>query len=359
MLAKVLDDTDSYLGYPVPAAVRRRLLRECWEACEPDPERAPDMQAYFDSHPSRCRPFLNDGGIHISIRTYSELIALAKETLGARPRQDVMVMSAAQPASRGDRPLDDQAGDTALALCVALLVMMDIGSHQYSISGSTVLRWDPDETLRHAVNRHFQSQKGILRSENARLGKLFTTRNLDLVGGLNIKWTHNLVDHLRLADDDKTVFIFHSVSFLKFHQTFGQGVFPKGFVEETLRTLALLFPENDSKSRKWTASQIETKQDQQLDPGLAKCGTLRAHERRLEQFSFWHDRLVILKQTFDESSPRTLTQWWNDRRNSVQWYTFWVAIMVFAFTLFFGFVQSVEGGLQVWLAWEARSPDAD
>ena len=37
----------------------------------------------------------------------------------------------------------------------------------------------------------------------------------------------------------------------------------------------------------------------------------------------------------------------------MQWYTFWVAILVFVMTVFFGFVQSVEGALQVYLSWKA------
>jgi hypothetical protein len=90
-----------------------------------------------------------------------------------------------------------------------------------------------------------------------------------------------------------------------------------------------------------------------LDPNIVRCSAPRAHERRFEEFYFWHDRLVILKQAYDESSPRELTRWWNDRRNPVQWYTFWIAIMVFATTVFFGLVQSVEGGLQVYLSWKA------
>jgi hypothetical protein len=92
-------------------------------------------------------------------------------------------------------------------------------------------------------------------------------------------------------------------------------------VEETLHTLTLLFPQNNRQSRRWLQGQIA---EHNLDPGIALCGPLRAQERRFERFSFWHDRLIILKQAFDESSPRGLWQWWNDRRNSVQWYTFWV-----------------------------------
>lgn len=67
---------------------------------------------------------------------------------------------------------------------------------------------------------------------------------------------------------------------------------------------------------------------------------------------------MILKQAFDESGPRGLRQWWSDRRNSVQWYTFWVAVLVFAMTLFFGLVQSIEGALQVYLSWKALRQEA-
>jgi len=47
-----------------------------------------------------------------------------------------------------------------------------------------------------------------------------------------------------------------------------------------------------------------------------------------------------------------LSQWWYDRRNTVQFYTFWVAILVFVMTMLFGVVQGVEGALQVYFTYE-------
>jgi uncharacterized protein YneF (UPF0154 family) len=44
--------------------------------------------------------------------------------------------------------------------------------------------------------------------------------------------------------------------------------------------------------------------------------------------------------------------WLWDRRNTVQWCTFWLAILVIALTLLFGLVQSIEGGLQLYLAYK-------
>jgi hypothetical protein len=136
---------------------------------------------------------------------------------------------------------------------------------------------------------------------------------------------------------------------LNYH-SLNEQVFRTDFLEETLCTLSLLFPQNDGQTQRWMKSK---EIQQQADPMVIKCGTLRSQDRRFERFSAWHDRLVILKQTFDESSPQTLSQWWWDRRNGVQLYTFWVAVFVFAFTIFFGLVQSIEGGIQAYFSYKA------
>ena len=70
------------------------------------------------------------------------------------------------------------------------------------------------------------------------------------------------------------------------------SIFPEGFVEETLRTLALLFPEFDNDIKIWIRSLPSIPQ---LDRRVRECGGLRADDRQIENFRFWHDRLVILK----------------------------------------------------------------
>jgi hypothetical protein len=129
---------------------------------------------------------------------------------------------------------------------------------------------------------------------------------------------------------------------------FSSPLFPDGLIEETLQTLRLLFPGTDSDAKKWFR---KISSSQKLDSCAIKCGRLRAEERHIDKFKFWRDRLIILKQLFDENEPSTLSQWWCDRRKRVQWYTFWVAALVLALTVFFGLVQSVEGALQVYKAY--------
>jgi hypothetical protein len=86
---------------------------------------------------------------------------------------------------------------------------------------------------------------------------------------------------------------------------------------------------------------------------LVGTGNLNAERRQIENFRYWHDRLVILKEVYDEARPNTLSQWWYDRRNGVQWYTFWVALWVLILAVIFGLVQCVEGALQVYKAYNS------
>ena len=125
-------------------------------------------------------------------------------------------------------------------------------------------------------------------------------------------------------------------------------LYPDGLIEETIRTLALLFPNTDKNTKRWFRRMCV---EHNLDSKVMKCGRLRAEDRHVENFEFWHDRLIILKQVFDEAEPGTISQWWYDRRKRVQWYTFWVAAVVLALTIFFGLVQSIEGALQVYKAY--------
>jgi hypothetical protein len=103
---------------------------------------------------------------------------------------------------------------------------------------------------------------------------------------------------------------------------------------------------HDQETRKWFAKQqVKLK----LDPTAVDCGQLKLEYRQIDHFRFWHDRLVILKQFFDDSRPRTIRQWWFDDRKRVQW--FWVAILLVFCTILFGIIQCVEGGWQVWKAY--------
>ena len=114
-------------------------------------------------------------------------------------------------------------------------------------------------------------------------------------------------------------------------------------IDETLHTLALLIPTNDSSSRKWFKRKQKTLC---LDGQAGSYGSLNASARQIDKFHYWRDRLVVLKQAFDDSEPKTIASWWHDDRKKVQWYTFWVAALILLLTIVFGLVQSITGVVQ-------------
>ncbi|TVY85451.1 hypothetical protein LSUE1_G000134 [Lachnellula suecica] len=244
----------------------------------------------------------------------------------------------------------------SINLATRLLLMMptdgSVSSRRYvTVSGETKLSLR-DGTVKDTLNEEMKAQ--IFLEERVKLEKIFNARNLQRIGGIKIRWTTNFADHLRMREDDTAVEVFHYASFLQFHQNSNSSIIPAALVEETLRTLALLFPEHDKAVKVWferQQKQLQTARRMPLDALARECGQLKAEERQIDRFVYWHDRLVILKQVFDEAEPRNIAQWWNDRRKRVQWYTFWVAAVVLALTVFFGLVQSIEGALQVYLAY--------
>ena len=59
------------------------------------------------------------------------------------------------------------------------------------------------------------------------------------------------------------------------------------------------------------------------------------------------------------TKPSTISQFRYDRRNGVQWYTFWVAVLVLVLTVAFGVIQSIEGALQAYKAYYPTVVRAD
>ena len=118
-------------------------------------------------------------------------------------------------------------------------------------------------------------------------------------------------------------------------------------IEETICTLRLLIPSADKISKTWFH---KIQKENGLDPKAGSYGSLNAEERQIEHFKYWRDRLTVLKQTFDESEPKTISLWWYDDRKKVQWYTFWIAALILLLTIVFGLMQSVAGVVQAWAA---------
>ncbi|KAK3395174.1 hypothetical protein B0H63DRAFT_499310 [Podospora didyma] len=280
------------------------------------------LDSYFRYYAEQCQGFLSHHGRFITVRTHQDIVDVTrlKESNGACLNVTAEMIS---------RTTD---------LTARLFLMMSVGGLPHGIDSGTSLRWNQG-TIRQFVQQHFDVPP-ILSHEGVKLPKLFNAHSLVRMAGIKIEWTTNLADHLRMIDDDQKVSIFCHPSFLMLHKT--SEIFPEGFVEETLQTLKLLFP-SDKSLEKWVQSLPPT-----VDKKIASLGTPGAEMRHIEKFRFWRDRLMIVKQVFDEAEPSSLSQWWYNRSRRVQWYTWWLGVLVLLLGSIFGLIQCTLNTVQVY-----------
>ncbi|KAF2964625.1 hypothetical protein GQX73_g8954 [Xylaria multiplex] len=246
------------------------------------------------------------------------------------------------------------ACNSSIDLAARLLLMLKIGVVKHQASPHLCLKWEKGN-LQGFVRERFDKSP-VLDAHRVKLPKSFDAWSISIVGGLKVEFTDNLADHLLLINDDTTVLLFHHASFLECQVN---TLYPDGLVEETLRTLALLFPQSEFSSRirgsrakrEWFQRLCLESNPCLIDPRVALCGNLRTEGRQIERFMFWRDRLIILKQVYDDATPRTIQQLWHDRRNGERWFTFWVAVLVLMITIALGVIQCIEGALQVYKAY--------
>ncbi|KAF2969455.1 hypothetical protein GQX73_g4119 [Xylaria multiplex] len=337
----------SLLEMPIESHTQAEICQEFWgnEYSLQIRSADIDLATFWDYYFKTSALSLHDGGRHVAVRTHRDIIDVVCLLKAGVSRGDIKQRLRFKLKTKHIN--EDELLDNSIDLAASLVVMCDCGISSHGFSGSTEIQWKYD-SLMEFLSKYF-GDKPILSHENIKLEKTFKARNFSRIAGLEIIWTDNLVDHLRLTDDDTKVHIFHHASFLEYQRWSSQSLLPANLASETLQTLALLFPSTDFETRKWILKVPS------IDPRVSRCGRLKTDLRQIEKFLIWRDRLVMLKQVYDEAQPKTLRQWWHDRRNGVQWYTFWVAVLVLILTVLFGLIQSIEGAIQAYASLKAMS----
>lgn len=109
-----------------------------------------------------------------------------------------------------------QAGEDqmqrAIHLVSRLLTMMRIGEMPQQFSRGRGINWDKG-TLSEFLHDQFPSTP-VLSSERTKFEKTFNVLGLVKIAGLEVHWTDNLADHLRLVNDDRGIRVFHHATFL-------------------------------------------------------------------------------------------------------------------------------------------------
>jgi hypothetical protein len=169
-------------------------------------------ESYFSYYMEQCNLALYDGERHISSKSHQDIIEIAARIRSQVNRKDIMLwLSSRLPLPK--RENEEEQINGSIDLTVRLLCMINIGELQFGFSGQERLIWS-ENSLEHWIKGYFNAPR-VFHNENVKLEKIFTARNLGRIAGIEIQFTNNLADHLRLmSEDDKRVAVFHNASFL-------------------------------------------------------------------------------------------------------------------------------------------------
>ena len=298
-----LQDSLQYLSrQPMGRFCRLAILNSFWNPSSPFLEsRKVPVDTYFEYFEEQCQVALHNWERYdISTLKFCHLVELAGMIREGKSRGELD----AHLKSELDGHCQE-ISEEIIDLTVRLLLMIQIGGFRQALMlGQERISWG-DGPLAETLKEHFNCD--IVLKESVELDNTFTARNIERIGGIRIVWTANLVDHLRMRDD-KSVAIFHHASFLHYqqdwyvlrksrfdlikfrvsnHWTISQltksdsDIFPEGLVQETLRTLSLLLPVDQTDTKNWfLKKQIEL----HLDSEAARCRPLTTDERKIDKF---------------------------------------------------------------------------
>lgn len=245
---------------------------------------------------------------------------------------------------------DPVSATNSIFLTVHLWLMLNVGSSAgfTHIPRRTGPEWAEDQTLDDFIDVCFPISEWGPRLSQWPFS--LNAYNLDRVGGFEFIWTDHLAEHLYLNEDLGTISVYHHVHVLRglLHAKSPDQALPDRLLLETLQTLALILPRANRDCKTWF-EKVHTKYVENIDLGAGDV-ELSYWARSPEKYKYWGQRLITIKMAYDASEPKNLAQWWNDRRRRVEWYTFWVAVLVVFLTIVFGLIQSVTGVMQVYYA---------
>ncbi|KAL2040353.1 hypothetical protein N7G274_006796 [Stereocaulon virgatum] len=283
-------------------------------------------------------------GEQFAIKTYGDLartVRCMETNIGLNRLMIAEKLRHELPQSSQDQIL--RSMDLAARLWLTIYVRSRDVPVGPSLSDITETQWMDTMSLQNIIQECFQPSNCSTQHCEARIDVAFTVNNLRKFCRMKIQWTANLKDHLNYDRSTGTLHLFpHKICLISHLES--KSVLPTDLVAETLRTLDLLFPFGDESTQKYLA---ESGQDfyrtSSRDPSRATD---------FGEFRYWQRRLVELHELFHHA-PKSVLQMWYDRRNPVQWWTFWLAVAIAFLTILFGVISSYTGFQQVVLAEKA------
>lgn len=190
---------------------------------------AVDADAYVEYYVQQCDIFLveqkrwalstNEKGLLMA--THQDIVDVAEKVIsGQLDRQGVVKEMVSQRAFRlatdgsssEDHGQRDEVVNTSIDWAVRLVTMLEIGQLQSVFQSRELPIWK-HQSLRDYLAGLLDPGRPVI--DHIRLEESFNVQSLQKLANLKIEWTNDLMSHLSLINDDKTVLVFHHVTFLE------------------------------------------------------------------------------------------------------------------------------------------------
>lgn len=211
------------------------------------------------------------------------------------------------------------------------------------------IEWPSELSLKDLVQSQFQSSHtdewSNEKYSKTQLDPSFTASSLVDICSIKIFWTHNLADHLNFDKRRRILTVYEHKICLLNHSKDADSPIPQTILQEAIDTLNFLFPFGHGPTRK-----LLRREKKMPLYRLGFCD--RARMLALADYDVWRARVANLVEVFNEP-PRDLRQPLSDRRNVMEWATFWIGMLVLILTLVsiaFGTVSTVYAIKQYELA---------
>jgi hypothetical protein len=170
-------------------------------------------KGYFEYYFSECVTAMSVVRLHWVLKTHQDIVRIVELLRDPESTRESIKEKEKDRMVKSHPQIDDKVIYDAIDLATRLGFLTLFGSsEQVYRGGERRVTWDGGR-LDTALATEF-SRNGLLLKEHVKLERLFNARNLDRIAGLQIIWTNNLANHLRVQNDDKEVSIFPYASFL-------------------------------------------------------------------------------------------------------------------------------------------------
>jgi hypothetical protein len=195
---------------------RLALIKGVWQlGTTEDKLTSQELETYFHYYTTECKNALSQGGDHTTVRNHEDVVAIAKSLEDGLTKKEIQIPLLQLDTKNRSNKVKDQMAIGSIRLVVRLMLMVDIGPiPDTCIQGRAHLEWQDEGTkLKEFFENHFV--ESCVLPGNVKFGSEFTAYNIHRYAGLDIQWTVNLYDHLRLIEDETVLCIFHHATFLK------------------------------------------------------------------------------------------------------------------------------------------------